>query len=177
MFSKDKIKWGENESLTGNMKGDREPKKIEVKEENLDKTVEQIQDQFKKTKMMMSMVLASFSLEAVYHLPYAVKNPYNLEKEGKYTLGLTMEGDDIFENYEDLMEDEERLKKLIKKENIKTFDFNDPRLFKAAYPKGAVYSSEFKSGLFSPSPKNYFDYDKEIEKLSPKVPELKLPED
>jgi WD40 repeat protein len=139
--------------------------------------VEQIQDQFKKTKMMMSMVLASFSLEAVYHLPYAVKNPYNLEKEDKYALGLTMEGDDIFENYEDLMEDEKRLKKLIKEENIKTFDFNDPRLFKAAYPKGAVYSSEFKTGLFSPSAKNYFDYQQEVEKISPKVPVLEIPEE
>jgi WD40 repeat protein len=175
-FTDDKIEWVGGENLAGDIETDREMPEMELNKQDPEETIDKIQSQFRQSKMMMSMMLGGFYMKATYHLPYKIKSITNLEQEDDFTVVQTLSGEKIFSNYEKLIEDEEKLKKLIEEENLSKFSLENPKLFKAAYPKGAMYSANFRTGLFSPSPKTYFNYEKEVSSIKNKIPELKIPE-
>lgn len=175
-FSENKIEWVGGENLADDYETDKQMPEMEIKEQNAGETIEKIQTQFRQSKMMMNMMLSGFHLEAIYHLPYKIKSYKNLEKENDFTVIQTLNGEEIFAEYEKLIEDEDKLRNLIKEKDLRKFSLENPKLFKAAYPEGAMYSAEFRTGLFSPSPKDYFNYKEEISSIKNKIPELKIPE-
>jgi DNA-binding beta-propeller fold protein YncE len=174
-FSKEGIFWAGNPQLSDKLDEGKDFSGTEIQGNNPSETVEEIQQQFQKSKMMMGMILSGFSIESTYHLPYAVKNPQNLDQTGKYTLKLVMSGDDILNKYESFIEDDKKLKNLVQRENIQHFSLKDTTLFRAIFPKGYIYGSGFKTGWFSPKTKSYLDYNKELQQISPKFPDLKEP--
>lgn len=175
-FSKNGIKWAGENQFSEDMEVGDKISSMKVNTRDLDETVDEIQKQFKQSKMMMGMMLSGFFMESIYHLPYSVKNVSNLDKKDDYTVRMEMSGDEIFERYEQFIEDDKKLKKLIKEKNIQNFSLKDPVLFKEAYPEGFIYGSDFRTGLFAPGARSYFDYQKEVSQISPKIPVLEIPE-
>lgn len=152
--------------------GDEEPKSLT--NEEVEEKIDEIQKQYKKYKSMMSMVFQMFDYEATFHLPYKIKSTVNMKEGEKRAVKGTLDGDKILKASDKVMEDEEKLRELIKEKGVREFSFKDPRLKKAINPNENFMKASFRTGLFAGTD-NPLDYEEEVSAIDNKFPEITMP--
>lgn len=182
-YNEDRIRWTMEGMDSGEMdfdqmsreKSDKTEKQADLSEEEVQEIMTQMKSEYSKFSKIMGMAMRIFEVEATYHFPYKIKDVTNMEQVDKRAAVGRLDGDEILNGYDDLMEDEERLKKLIREEGVREFNSKDPRIMEAAYPDKQYKQITFRTGLFSGGPEPPLDYEEEVSKISPKTPEITMP--
>ncbi len=151
---------------------EEEPASLSDKE--VEEKIDAMQKKYKKYSAMMGMVFRMFDYEATFHFPYKIKSTVNLKEGDDRTVKATLDGDKILSSFDKLMKDEEKLRELIKEEGVREFNFEDPRLMKAANPDEEFMKASFRTGLFAGTD-NPLDYQEEVSSIDTKFPEITMP--
>ncbi len=170
-MDKDKEQKGSNPFQQKSKKEQKE----ELSEKEVDEKVEQLKNQYKRRSKLVKMALNMFEYEATYHFPYKIKSVKDMKEVGNRQVKGTLEGDQIINTYDDLMENDEQLRKLVKEKGVRSFDFDNEAFVKAVKPEKNLMSVTFKTGLFSGSPKNPFNYEEEVKQIDNKIPSIPKP--
>ena len=131
-----------------------------------------IQRQFKRESKMVEMAAEMFELKATYHLPYKVKSVKGVKQTGKRKVRVSLSVDSMLSRMAKLMEDEEKLRSLVAKKGVNSFDLDNKHLLKAAYNGNAFKKVTFKTGLFSGKPVKAFNYTQRVKQIKPKKPQI-----
>jgi len=150
----------------------KKEKKEDLSKKEVDEKVKQLINQYERQSKMVKMALNMFEFEATYHFPYKVKSVKDMEEAGNRKVKGTLEGDQIINAYDEFMENDEQLRKLVKEEGVRRFDFDNEAFVKAVKPEKNLMSATFKTGLFSGSPKNPFNYEEEVKQIDNKIPSI-----
>lgn len=148
----------------------------DLSEKEVEELVDKLQKGYKQSAMMMKMVMSNFNLEATYHLPGKIKDLKGLEEQGDRKVYFNLAGNSMYDNFEKLMEDGERVRNLVVNKGVRKFDYENQAIFNAAYPGKEFMYVEFRTGLFATDPENRFNYAEEVKAIDPKIPEIPMPE-
>lgn len=136
-----------------------------------DSIANKISEDYQGSRGVLVALLNMFKLEATYHFPYKLKEVRGAEQIDAYTADIAIEGEQVLKGLDVLMENQRALRRLVEEKGVRSFDFNDPRLLKAAYPDGAIWSVQFRDNWFSGA-KTYFNYKATVGRINPKIPAI-----
>lgn len=138
--------------------------------------VKSLQRQYKRESKMMKMVMTLFEYKAIYHLPYDIKDVKGVEKVDERKVKVSLDLDRWMKAFDQLMENEEKLRELVAKKGVNRFSLDNKHLLKAAYKGKALKKVTFRTGLFAKSPKDNFAYEETVQVIEPKKPDIPKPE-
>ncbi len=176
-YGKSGIKWAldMNKGKRGTSQSVRTKSDKELTEDEIDERVDNIKTTYQRNSAMMRMAMEMFEYEATFHFPYKIKSTNNIKEGDKRTLEASLDADKVLSAFEKLMDNDEKIRQLAKK-GVRKFDYDNPHIVKAAYDGDYYMKAEFKTGLFSGGPQNPLQYEKEVQQIDEKFPEIPMPE-